>query len=263
MKRKHALVIGGTRGAGRAVVKLFAGKGYILSVIGRRQPAESDVHAPDVHYWVVDLLDQDRLANALAEIVHKNGKLDSVVFCQRFRGQDDPWTGDFNTSLTATKQIVEAVADWFDDAGDKSIVMIGSIASTFIATEQPVGYHVAKAGLIQMVRYFAVTLGPRGIRVNAVSPGSFLKEESRHFYLQNKELLDLYQRITPLGRMGTAEEVAATAEFLCGPSSSFITGQDLVVDGGLSLQGQESLARSLVNLNHLPVTRQTPQTTNP
>jgi NAD(P)-dependent dehydrogenase (short-subunit alcohol dehydrogenase family) len=86
-----------------------------------------------------------------------------------------------------------------------------------------------------------VTLGTKGIRVNSISPGTVLKEESRRAYLQNEKLMNLYRRLTPLERMGTAEDVAHVVEFLCSPKSSFLTGQDIVVDGGLSLQLQEAL----------------------
>ena len=257
MKRKHTLIVGGTRGTGRALVRTFATGDRVVSVIGRRPPPESDLKAPHVHYWMVDLLDEKRLTKALSEIVRKNGKLSSLVFCQRYRGQEDVWSGDFQTSLTATKNAIEQLAEAFDEGGDKAIVIVGSVASRFIAEEQPLGYHVAKAGLVQMVRYFAVILGSKGIRINGVSPGTILKEESKNFYLEHKELMGLYKRIIPLGRMGTAGEIAQVIEFLCSPKSSFITGQNIVVDGGLSLQWHESLARKLASLTHLPITQQT------
>ena len=83
------------------------------------------------------------------------------------------------------------------------------------------------------------------MRVNGVSPGSILKERSKEFYNANPRLRDLYKDIIPLGRMGTAEEVAQTIAFLCSRRASFITGQNLVVDVGLSLEWQESMARRL------------------
>jgi NAD(P)-dependent dehydrogenase (short-subunit alcohol dehydrogenase family) len=255
-KKKHSLVIGGTRGIGRAVARTLAGESHILSVIGRRPPPETDQIMSNVYYWAVDLLDREGLSKALADIIQRNGGISNLVFLQRYRGQGDDWTGEVETSLAATRHVIEGLIGEFDDTGEKSIVIVSSVASHLVADEQPLSYHVAKAGLNQMVRYYAVTLGPKGIRVNSVSPGTILKEEAQEFYLQNEQLHNLYKKVIPLGRMGTSEEIANVVAFLCSPSASFITGQDIVVDGGLSLQWQETLVRKVASLDHVRVTRE-------
>ena len=157
------------------------------------------------------------------------------------------WSGEIETSLTATKTIVEALQDQFAE-GEKSIVVVSSIAGTLVGAYLPVGYHAAKAALCHMVRYWAVVLGPLGIKVNSVSPGTVLKEESKAFFVGDKALSDLYRRITPLRRFGHAREVAQVISCLCSERMSFVTGQDIVVDGGVSLQWQESLARELLDI---------------
>lgn len=243
MKKSHSLIIGGTRGMGRALAKLFADEGQTLSVIGRRAPAESD---PRIRCWIVDLLDKERLDVALGEVIQQNGKLNSLVFLQRYRGQGDSWAGEIETSLTATKNVIERLVGEFDGGG--AIVLVSSIIGQFVVQGQPVSYHVAKAGIDHMIRYYAVTLGPKGIRVNGVSPASVIKEESKEFYSKNEKLLDLFKKIVPLGRIGTAEEVAEVIAFLCSPKASLITGQVITVDGGMTLQSQESLARGLTGL---------------
>ncbi len=245
MKRQHSLIVGGTRGSGRVLVRTLAKQDHRLSVIGRRVPSELYRQNPNVAYWSVDLSSRERLLKVLREIVRKNGKLNNLVFFQRYRGDGDNWIGEINTSLTATKDVIELLANDFDSSSENfnSIVIISSLASSLIAEEQPLSYHVAKAGLNQMVRYYAVLLGPKGIRTNGVSPGAVLKEEARDFYLSNAKLYNLYKRFTPLRRMGTSEDIAHVIAFLCSPQASFITGQNIVVDGGLSLQWQESLAR--------------------
>jgi NAD(P)-dependent dehydrogenase (short-subunit alcohol dehydrogenase family) len=245
MKKPHSLVIGGTRGAGRSLVKAFASEDHVVSVIGRRSPPEADQQIPNVHYWATDLTDKERLDAVLAEIVNKNGKLSNLVFLQRYRGTDDDWSGEIETTLTATKYIIEQLSAKFDDGADKSMVLVSSIFSHFVGDGQALSYHVAKAGLEQMVRYYAVALGPKGIRVNGVSPITFLKEESKDFYLRNENLMNLYRTIIPLARMGTSEEVANAIALLCSHRASFITGQNIVVDGGLSLISQETLVRKL------------------
>jgi NAD(P)-dependent dehydrogenase (short-subunit alcohol dehydrogenase family) len=104
---------------------------------------------------------------------------------------------------------------------------------------------VAKAGLNQMARYYAVVLGQAGIRVNVVSPGTVLKPENRDFYLGDARLQALFKQVVPLGRMGTAQEIAEVIDFLGSSNASFITGQTLLVDGGVNLLSTETLARSL------------------
>ena len=250
MKRMHSLVIGGTRGSGRALVMAWAKENHTVSVIGRRSPPEQDRQIPGTHYWSVDLTDENRLAETLAEIIALNGKLRHLAFFQRYRGEGDAWAGELQTSLAATRNVIESLVDAFDGETGGAIVIVSSIAGHFIAEEQPVGYHVAKAGLNQMVRYYAVALGPKGVRVNCVSPGTVLKDESKDFYLQNEKLLNLYREMAPLGRMVTAEEVAQVVAFLCSPVASAITGQNIVVDGGISLRGHESLCRRLTGLRH-------------
>ena len=135
------------------------------------------------------------------------------------------------------------------------MTMVSSIAGRFVAREQSVAYHVTKAGLEHMVRYYALVLGPQGIRVNGVSPHIVLKEENKNFYLQNKKIYDLYKKVSPLGRMVTAQEVADTVMFLCSSQSSGITGQNIVIDCGVSLQEHAGLARVLMSLDKIKITQ--------
>jgi NAD(P)-dependent dehydrogenase (short-subunit alcohol dehydrogenase family) len=254
VKAPHSLIIGGSRGIGREVTTLFASEGHKVSVIARQSPTQKPSRSQHVSYWSADVCDETVLVPVLRDVLESAGKVNYLVFLQRYRGVDDAWQGEIETSLTATKNIVEFLKDHFAPE-DKSIVIVSSINATLIAPGSlPLGYHMAKAALCQMVRYWAITLGSRGIRVNGVSPGSVLKEESKEFFLNNQPLLELYQRITPLGRFGYAKEVANVIGLLCSDKTSFVTGQDIVVDGGVSLQWQESLARELVGMPLVPPT---------
>ncbi len=247
LRKKHTLIVGGTRGVGSILSKTLAEEGHIVSVIGRSPPVESYKNIQNIHYWFLDLLEHDSVAEALVNIIEKNGKLDNVIFFQRYRGQGDSWKGEIEVSINSTKKIIENLSDKFNSDNGSSIVVVTSKASDFVAEEQPLSYHIAKAALNQMVRYYAVQLGPKGIRFNCVSPGIVLKEESKEFYIKNKKVHDLYKKITPLGRMVTSEDIVNLITFLCSDKASFITGQNIVVDGGVSLQMHESLARKLTS----------------
>ncbi len=237
----HTLVVGGTRGIGRAVTRRFAAAGGRVSVVGRSEPEETSL--ANVRHWAVDLGVAARLPEAVAQIVEAGGPLDNLVVLHRFRGDGDPWQGELDVSLTATRTLVESAAGRFSEGGG-AIVIASSNASRLVAGEQPVGYHAAKAALRQMARYYAVVLGPDGIRVNCVTPGAVLKEESREAYLASP-FAEPIRAATPLRRIPTAEDVAAAVAVLCSPDTALVTGQELVVDGGLSLLWQESLIRRL------------------
>lgn len=245
MKPPHTLVVGGTRGIGRAVTEAFVGAGHLISVVGRSPGAGQWSKA--VHLWPADLAKSASLPALARGIIRANGPLQSVVFLQRFRGKGDDWKGEFEVSLTATRMLIDLVQDRFASHSSKAIVLVGSIASQFVAEEQSLAYHAAKAALRQLARYYAFMLGPKGIRVNSVSPGVILKAEAEEFYRTNQSLVSLYERIAPLRRFGKAAEVAKVVRFLCGDDSSFVTGQDIVVDGGISLAWQASLARELAS----------------
>jgi len=251
--KPHVLVVGGTRGSGRAVVRRFASLGAHVSVIGRREAPEKERALPNVKHYAVDLRQSAARRKAMREIFRDRKTLSHLILLQRFRGDGDAWADELEVSLTATKDLIEGLTERFDK--DAAIVVVGSVAGRYVASEQPVGYHAAKAALLQMVRYYAVSLGPKGIRVNSISPASVLKEESQDFYLKNKELLAFYRRIIPIGRIPAAEDIANVVAFLCSPEASAITGQDLVVDGGLSLRAHEALARSVSAFSQVNFTR--------
>jgi len=132
-----------------------------------------------------------------------------------------------------------------DDGQSNSIVLVSSIADRYVAPEQSLGYHLAKAGFSQLARYYALELGPLGIRVNSVSPCVVAKDEAREFYDKNEWLVDRYKKFIPLGRMGKPEDIVNAIMFLAGEQASYITGQNIVVDGGLTLRSHESLIRDL------------------
>jgi NAD(P)-dependent dehydrogenase (short-subunit alcohol dehydrogenase family) len=242
----HHILVGGTKGAGRALARLLLSQGHNVSVLGRTRP--SGLEGDGLRFVEADLERPDEAAGRLLEAIPGLGPIHGLVFLQRYRGKGDDWEGEITVELTATRKIVDVCIEHFAPAPLAAIVMVGSNAGKFIQNGGPASYHVAKAGIVQLARWFAMKLGPQGIRANAVSPCTFLKDESKNFYLENKKLLNLYEQIVPLRRMGTAEDVAQAIEFLISPKASFITGQELFVDGGLSLHLHDSMARMVAEM---------------
>ena len=106
----HSIVIGGTRGLGRVVTRQMASRGDIVSVIGRTELLPEDLSAGEIHSYKVDINDEKSICSTLEELVAKNGKINYCVFLQRYRGKNDDWVGEFQTTLTATRNIVEYLA---------------------------------------------------------------------------------------------------------------------------------------------------------
>ncbi len=231
---QHLVLVGGSRGLGKCFAEIATGNGYVVSTLSRNPSYEN----PGRHYCC-DITQLQATEVALESLVRDQGAIDGLVFFQRFRGTGDAWEGEIQTSITATRQVTELATPLFREAAPGSIVFVSSMNAEFISPQLPCGYHVAKAAICQMARYYACQLGSRGIRVNAVCPSTFLKPENQDFYEKNPELSQRLAQTSPLNRMGTFAEVANVIFFLLSENASFITGQSLIVDGGISLRWPE------------------------
>ncbi len=237
MTSPHALVIGGSRGLGKGFAALARESGWRVTVVARTAP-----QPPVSAFYAFDLCDLGGIGDLLARIVAEQGALRHMVFFQRFRGPGDDWTGEIAASLGATKCFLENSVAAFDLTRKCSAVLVSSVNAFYISPKLPCSYHVGKAGLTQLARYFAVALGARGIRVNAVCPATFIKPENEGYYAEHQETYQRMAQASPLKRMGSYRDVADAIFFLLSDQASFITGQALLVDGGISLRWHETLA---------------------
>lgn len=240
----HVVVVGGSRGLGKVVAERFDALEFAVTVIARTRPAEQT----RLNFVSADLETMSSSAEVVEEAVRLGGKIRYLIFCQRYRGAGDPWQGELQVTLTATRLLMNGFADQFCADGDRAIAVVSSVYAEFVGSSQPESYHVAKAGLNQLVKFNAAVMGRRGIRVNSIMPLTYLKAESKEFYLANDALMKLYRDFVPIGTIGRAEDSANLLEFLCSPKASFINGQAIYVDGGVSVVWPEELARTLAGI---------------
>lgn len=239
--RGHVVVVGGSKGLGGEVSARFVSLGYAVTVISRNPPPPS----LRVNHVPTDLETLVSADGVVGEAVRAGGKVRYLIFCQRYRGSGDPWQGELKVTLSATRLLVNGFACQFCDGGDRAVAVVSSVYAEFVGSSQPESYHVAKAGLNQLVKFNAVALGKNGIRCNAIMPFTYLKPESKHIFEANKPLMNLYKDFVPLGIMGSTEDSVNLLEFLCSEKASFINGQAIGVDGGVSVIWPEELARTM------------------
>jgi 3-oxoacyl-[acyl-carrier protein] reductase len=243
---EHTIVVGATSPLAAEATSAFLARGDRVSLISRTGLTQAPLGDSDhgsISYSF-DLNDFENIPALMQRITQDQGPVTRICFFQRYRsGAENPWDGEYAVSLRSTSKFIEAFKSHPLLACDRSVVIISSPADSGVVLEQPASYHAAKAGLSQMVRYYAVALGSLGIRVNGIKPAIVLKPRAKAFYDQNPDLVALFHRITPLGRMALPSDIANAVLFMSSERSSFITGQLLSVDGGMSLHESASLAR--------------------
>lgn len=237
-----ALVTGGGRGIGRAIASNLAARGahVVVAYLRNRAAAEETCAAAEDHAVKAlavraNVGDEAHLDALFDRVDETFGRLDVFVSNAAtgvLKGLDDldarAWAWTMDANARAFFLGAKRAAALMPDGGH--MVTLSSQGSTRVLP----GYMVvgaSKAALESVARYLAVELGPRGIRVNVVSPGVVDTDALRHFPARDAMLTTARSK-TPLGRLATPEDVAATVDFLTSPAAGMITGQTIVVDGG-------------------------------
>jgi len=247
LKDQVAVVTGGSRGIGRAIVQALAAEGAKVAFVYRG----SEAAAKELEVAVAaaggvakayqgDVADPEAGDRIVGEVLAEWGRIDILVnnagiirdklFLQM---EADDWNAVMTTNLTGAFTFCKAVAKQmaFKQRSGR-IVNVSSVAAEHVNVGQA-NYAASKGALNSLTRSLAVELGRRNVLVNAVAPGFI--ETDMSAAVRNMAGEDNLKKLIPVRRLGKPEDIAAVVVFLAGPAAAYITGQVITVDGGLSL----------------------------
>jgi 2-hydroxycyclohexanecarboxyl-CoA dehydrogenase len=236
---RRAVVTGGAGAIGAAVVRALAGAGMRVVVCARTLDAASSV-AEGGEAYAGDLADHSSTAE-MARAVSAAGPVDALVNCAGW-GEVEPffettpatWDTMLAVNLRAPIQLSHAFVPEMAERGWGRVVFIGSDAGRVGSRNEAV-YSAAKGGVNAFAKSLAHEVARRGVTCNVVSPGPTDTPRLAAFREAYPEKLAPLLRRIPVGRVGTPDDVAAVAAFLCGDEAGYITGQVISVNGGLHM----------------------------
>lgn len=241
-----ALVTGGTSGIGLSIAKKFLEEGAHVWIVGTN-PEKGELacqtlascHQGDrLTFYAADVSDKQAVDNLCTDLLKKAGQIDILVHnagitCDGLllRFSDDDWQRVMDVNLTSCFYLCRALVRPMIKARRGKILLMSSIVG-LLGNAGQTAYAATKAGMIGFAKSLAREVASRGITVNCIAPGFIDTDMTRG--LSDTAKMEIYAKI-PLGRMGTAEEVAHAAYFLTSPYANYITGHTLVVDGGMGM----------------------------
>jgi NAD(P)-dependent dehydrogenase (short-subunit alcohol dehydrogenase family) len=236
---KVALVTGASRGIGQAIAETFAREGARVIICGRKQETLDAVakNSPNI----VPVVCHVGRVDEINRVVEQAGTVDILVNnagtniaqgpCLTFT--DAQFDKMVEINLKSAYRFIQCLAPQMCDRGSGSIINIASVAGIKPQFESLL-YSMTKAALIMMTQSYAVELGRCGVRVNAIAPGLIETQLSEYFWKDQARRSEFMKR-QPIGRIGQPQEIADVALTLASDKSSYLTGQTIVVDGGVTL----------------------------
>lgn len=247
LKGKRAFVTGASRGIGLRIARLLAQEGADVGICARDEAAVAGTVA---ELQAIGAKTGARAYGAAADLKSDGADLKAAIdgAAQAFGGLDilvqnvsamavqmrqKDWDASYQVDIVGTLRCVDTAMPYLQKSGAGSIVVIGTIAAVS-GNAGPQPYGAIKAALVHYVSGLAHSLAPQNIRANTVSPGAVFFEGGVWHQVQQAapKRFDETVARNPMGRMATPEEVANAAVFLASPAASFITGVNLIVDGG-------------------------------
>ena len=247
MAGKVALVTGSSRGIGRAIAEAFADAGASVVVSSRNGDACARVaramgaRGAETLAIECNVSDRDAIDALVTGAEERLGPVDVLVgnaaanpyFGPLLDIEDRAWDKTMNTNVRSNLWLCARVIPGMAERGGGAVILVSSIAA-FKGDAALGAYAASKAAEIQLVRSLAVEWGPAGVRVNAIAPGLVRTDFARALWEDDARRVER-ERATPLRRIGEPEDVAGAAVFLASRAGAFVTGQCIVVDGGVTV----------------------------
>ena len=243
LDRKRVLLTAAGQGIGRASALAMAQEGarVLATDINEDALAALEVEAPGIECRMLDVLDKQ----AIDELASNVGVVDALFNCAGYVHNgtildctDDDWDFAFNLNAKAQYWMIQAVLPAMLEAGSGSIINMSSLASSMKGVPMRFVYTASKAAVLGITKSVAAEYVTQGIRCNAICPGTVNSpslEERLHAQGDYEEARAAFVARQPMGRIGTAEEIAALVVYLASDESAYTSGQALAIDGGWSI----------------------------
>ncbi len=248
---KVAIVTGSSRGIGRAIAEAIAAAGASVVISSRKQDAceavaraINEAHGEERALAVAASISDKAALQALVSATEARfGKIDILVcnaasnphFGPLATISDEQFHKILDNNVLANHWLINMVAPGMRARDEGSIILVSSVGG-FIGSDSIGAYNISKAADLQLVRNLAVEFGAGKVRINAISPGIIRTDFARALW-ENPKAEAAFKRAVPLGRIGEPEEIAGAAVFLASPASAYMTGQSVIIDGGMTIKG--------------------------